>query len=260
MKLANLLNEAAILTARRHKDAVTEAEVLDAIDRVTIGLSLTPLLDSKKKWVIAYHEVGHALLMTLLKHSNPLDKVTIIPRSGGIGGFAKSMVKEEDLDNGLRSRAWLLDDITMTLGGRAAEVEVFGDSEVTNGASGDIQHVAERVRLMVTKLGMSDLGHVALDLDSDREVFLGRDWGSRSDYSEEMAVKIDQQVRQIVMHCYEEARRIIRENRVVMEKLVEVLLEKETIEGDEFRAIVEQYQQLDKQPVLSTGAVAVYPE
>ena len=258
--LANLLNEAAILTARRHKEAVTEAEVLDAIDRVTIGLSLTPLLDSKKKWVIAYHEVGHALLMTLLKHSNPLDKVTIIPRSGGIGGFAKSMVKEEDLDNGLRSRAWLLDDITMTLGGRAAEVEVFGDSEVTNGASGDIQHVAERVRLMVTKLGMSDLGHVALDLDSDREVFLGRDWGSRSDYSEEMAVKIDQQVRQIVMHCYEEARRIIRENRVVMEKLVEVLLEKETIEGDEFRAIVEQYQQLDKQPVLSTGAVAVYPE
>jgi cell division protease FtsH len=258
--LANLLNEAAILTARRRKDAVTEEEVLDAIDRVTIGLSLTPLLDSKKKWVIAYHEVGHALLMTLLKHSNPLDKVTIIPRSGGIGGFAKSMVKEEDLDNGLRSRAWLLDDITMTLGGRAAEVEVFGDSEVTNGASGDIQHVAERVRLMVTKLGMSDLGHVALDLDSDREVFLGRDWGSRSDYSEEMAVKIDQQVRQIVMHCYEEARRIIRENRVVMEKLVEVLLEKETIEGDEFRAIVEQYQQRDKQPVLSTGAVAVYPE
>jgi cell division protease FtsH len=258
--LANLLNEAAILTARRRKDAVTEEEVLDAIDRVTIGLSLTPLLDSKKKWVIAYHEVGHALLMTLLKHSNPLDKVTIIPRSGGIGGFAKSMVKEEDLDNGLRSRAWLLDDITMTLGGRAAEVEVFGDSEVTNGASGDIQHVAERVRLMVTKLGMSDLGHVALDLDGDREVFLGRDWGSRSDYSEEMAVKIDQQVRQIVMRCYEEARRIIRENRVVMEKLVEVLLEKETIEGDEFRAIVEQYQQRDKQPVLSTGAVAVYPE
>ncbi len=258
--LANLLNEAAILTARRRKDAVTEEEVLDAIDRVTIGLSLTPLLDSKKKWVIAYHEVGHALLMTLLKHSNPLDKVTIIPRSGGIGGFAKSMVKEEDLDNGLRSRAWLLDDITMTLGGRAAEVEVFGDSEVTNGASGDIQHVAERVRLMVTKLGMSDLGHVALDLDSDREVFLGRDWGSRSDYSEEMAVKIDQQVRQIVMRCYEEARRIIRENRVVMEKLVEVLLEKETIEGDEFRAIVEQYQQREKQPVLSTGAVAVYPE
>ncbi len=258
--LANLLNEAAILTARRRKEAVTEEEVLDAIDRVTIGLSLTPLLDSKKKWVIAYHEVGHALLMTLLKHSNPLDKVTIIPRSGGIGGFAKSMVKEEDLDNGLRSRAWLLDDITMTLGGRAAEVEVFGDSEVTNGASGDIQHVAERVRLMVTKLGMSDLGHVALDLDSDREVFLGRDWGSRSDYSEEMAVKIDQQVRQIVMRCYEEARRIIRENRVVMEKLVEVLLEKETIEGDEFRAIVEQYQQREKQPVLSTGAVAVYPE
>jgi cell division protease FtsH len=253
--LANLLNEAAILTARRRKDAITDEEILDAIDRVTIGLSLTPLLDSKKKWVIAYHEVGHALLMTLLKNADPLDKVTIIPRSGGIGGFAKSIIKDEDLDSGLRSRAWLLDRITISLGGRAAEVEVFGDAEVTNGASGDVQHVADLAREMVTKLGMSDLGHVALELDGDREVFLGRDWGSRSDYSEEMAVKIDQQVRQIVMHCYEEARRTIREHRAVMEKLVELLLEKETIEGDDFRAIVEQYKQRDKQPVLSLGSV-----
>jgi cell division protease FtsH len=253
--LANLLNEAAILTARRRKEAITDEEILDAIDRVTIGLSLTPLLDSKKKWVIAYHEVGHALLMTLLKNADPLDKVTIIPRSGGIGGFAKSIIKDEDLDSGLRSRAWLLDRITISLGGRAAEVEVFGDAEVTNGASGDVQHVADLAREMVTKLGMSDLGNMALELDGDREVFLGRDWGSRSDYSEEMAVKIDQQVRQIVMHCYEDARRTIRDNRVVMEKLVELLLEKETIEGDEFRAIVEQYKQRDKQPVLSSSSV-----
>ena len=254
--LANLLNEAAILTARRRKEAITDEEILDAIDRVTIGLSLTPLLDSKKKWVIAYHEVGHALLMTLLKNADPLDKVTIIPRSGGIGGFAKSVIKDEDLDSGLRSRAWLTDRITIALGGRAAEVEVFGDSEVTNGASGDVQYVADLAREMVTKLGMSDLGNVALELDGDREVFLGRDWGSRSDYSEEMAVKIDQQVRQIVMHCYDDARRLIREYRVAMEKLVEVLLEKETIEGDEFRAIVEQCKQSQKQPVLSSGSVA----
>ncbi len=252
--LANLLNEAAILTARRHKEAVTDQEILDAIDRVTIGLSLTPLLDSKKKWVIAYHEVGHALLMTLLKNADPLDKVTIIPRSGGIGGFAKSVIKDEDLDSGLRSRSWLLDRITIALGGRAAEVEVFGDAEVTNGASGDVQYVADLAREMVTKLGMSDLGQVALELDGDREVFLGRDWGSRSDYSEEMAVKIDQQVRQIVMHCYEDARRTIREHRVAMEKLVEVLLEKETIEGEEFRAIVEQCKALEKQPALSVSS------
>jgi cell division protease FtsH len=260
--LANLLNEAAILTARRRKEAITDEEILDAIDRVTIGLSLTPLLDSKKKWVIAYHEVGHALLMTLLKNADPLDKVTIIPRSGGIGGFAKSIIKDEDLDSGLRSRAWLLDRITISLGGRAAEVEVFGDAEVTNGASGDVQHVADLAREMVTKLGMSDLGHVALELDGDREVFLGRDWGARSDYSEEMAVKIDQQVRQIVMHCYENARRTIREHRAAMEKLVELLLEKETIEGDEFRAIVEQNKPREKQPAFSTSSVAAtaYPE
>ncbi len=255
--LANLLNEAAILTARRRKDCITDQEILDAIDRVTIGLTLTPLLDSKKKWVIAYHEVGHALLMTLLKNADPLDKVTIIPRSGGIGGFAKSIIKDEDLDSGLRSRAWLKDRITIALGGRASEVEVFGDAEVTNGASGDVQYVADLAREMVTKLGMSDLGNMALELDGDREVFLGRDWGSRSDYSEEMAVKIDQQVRQIVMHCYEEARRVIREYRVVMEKLVEVLLEKETIEGEEFRAIVEQYRQqmqMQKQSVFSASS------
>jgi cell division protease FtsH len=253
--LANLLNEAAILTARRRKDCITDQEILDAIDRVTIGLTLTPLLDSKKKWVIAYHEVGHALLMTVLKNADPLDKVTIIPRSGGIGGFAKSIIKDEDLDSGLRSRAWLTDRITIALGGRASEVEVFGDSEVTNGASGDVQYVADLAREMVTKLGMSDLGNMALELDGDREVFLGRDWGSRSDYSEEMAVKIDQQVRQIVMHCYEEARSVIREYRAVMEKLVEVLLEKETIEGEEFRTIVEQYkQQMQVQPVLSASS------
>ncbi|WP_404783433.1 ATP-dependent zinc metalloprotease FtsH [Altericista sp. CCNU0014] len=257
--LANLLNEAAILTARRRKECITDQEILDAIDRVTIGLTLTPLLDSKKKWVIAYHEVGHALLMTLLKNADPLDKVTIIPRSGGIGGFAKSIIKDEDLDSGLRSRSWLMDRITIALGGRASEVEVFGDAEVTNGASGDVQYVADLAREMVTKLGMSDLGNMALELDGDREVFLGRDWGSRSDYSEEMAVKIDQQVRQIVMRCYEEARRVIREHRPVMEKLVEVLLEKETIEGEDFRAIVEQYkQQTKKQPALSaSSAMAV---
>ncbi|MGH7999519.1 MAG: ATP-dependent zinc metalloprotease FtsH, partial [Brasilonema sp.] len=124
--LANLLNEAAILTARRRKEAITQLEIDDAIDRLTIGLTLNPLLDSKKKRLIAYHEVGHALLSTLLENADPLNKVTIIPRSGGVGGFSQQILNEEMIDSGLYTKAWLYDNITMTLGGKASEVEVFG--------------------------------------------------------------------------------------------------------------------------------------
>jgi cell division protease FtsH len=263
--LANLLNEAAILTARRRKESITNLEIDDAIDRVTIGLSLTPLLENKKKWLIAYHEVGHALLMTLLKNTDPLNKVTIIPRSGGIQGFAQQVFDEERVDSGLYSRAWLTDQITIYLGGRAAEVEIFGESEVTIGASSDLKAVANLAREMVTKLGMSDLGNIALE-DGDREVFLGRDWGSRSDYSEEMAVQVDRQVRQIVTHCYEMARRMIREHRPLIDKLVEILLDKETLEGDDFRTIVKQYtQQAIREPAFSISSmmatsITVLPE
>lgn len=241
-ELANLLNEAAILTARRRKDAIGMLEIDDAIDRVTIGLTLTPLLDSKKKRLIAYHEVGHALLMTLLKHCDPLDKVTIIPRSGGLGGFAKSLPNEESLDDGLLSRAQLVDRITMSLGGRAAEEEVFGHDEVTKGASGDIQAVAYYTREMVTRYGMSELGPLALET-SGGEVYLGRDWMPRpAEYSEEMATQIDHQIRAIVFRCHEEARRIIREHRPLIDRLVEMLLDQETIDGEVFRTLVTEYQ------------------
>ena len=241
--LANLLNEAAILTARRHKDAVSMLEVDDAIDRVTIGLTLTPLLDSKKKRLIAYHEVGHALLMTLLKNSDPLNKVTIIPRSGGVGGFAQQSFNEEMIDSGLYTRSWMTDRITIALGGRASEEEVFGSAEVTAGASGDIKAVADLAREMVTRYGMSDMGLVALESPAG-EVFLGRSIMPRQEYSEEVSTQIDRQVREIALRCYQEARRVIRENRSLVDRLVEVLLDKETIEGDEFRQIVEAYREV----------------
>jgi cell division protease FtsH len=242
-ELANMLNEAAILTARRRKDAITMLEIDDAIDRVTTGMTLTPLLDSKKKRLIAYHEVGHALLMTLLKNSDPLNKVTIIPRSGGIGGFAQQTFNEEMIDSGLYTRAWLLDRITIALGGRAAEQEVFGDAEITVGASNDIQVVANLAREMVTRYGMSDLGPFALE-SGNTEVFLGRDWMSRAEYSEEVATKIDQQVRQIAMHCYSEACRIVRDHRELLDQMVDLLLDQETIEGEQFRKIVAQFVDL----------------
>ncbi|WP_275414289.1 MULTISPECIES: ATP-dependent zinc metalloprotease FtsH [Spirulina sp. CCY15215] len=243
--LANLLNEAAILTARRRKEEITPLEVDDAIDRVTIGMTLNPLLDGKKKRLIAYHEVGHALLMTLLENTFPLSKVTIIPRSGGIGGFAQPLLDEDSLDSGNFSRAVLLDRITVSLGGRAAEQEVFGDAEVTIGAMGDVRAVANIAREMVTRYGMSDLGPMALE-PPDNEVFLGGGWQTRSEYSEEVSAKIDRAVRSLAFEGYEKAREIIRVHRPVMDRLVDLLIDQETIEGDEFRKIVASYVKLPK--------------
>ncbi|MEO0430307.1 MAG: ATP-dependent zinc metalloprotease FtsH [Cyanobacteria bacterium J06656_5] len=240
-QLANLLNEAAILTARRRKDSVTMEEIDDAIDRLTIGLTLTPLLDTKKKRLIAYHEVGHALVSTMLKHSDPLAKVTIIPRSGGIGGFASYLPKEDRVDDGLISYAELIDRITMALGGRAAEEIVFGSDEVTQGAANDIQQVTNIARQMITRFGMSELGAFAMEAPSSA-VFLGRsDLMQRSEYSEEMAAKIDNRVREIAMTAYNQARSMLKNNRSLLDRLVDRLVERETIDGEEFRGIVSEY-------------------
>jgi len=239
--LANLLNEAAILTARRRKETIANLEINDAMDRIMIGLTLNSLLDSKKKWMTAYHEVGHALVATMLKNADPVEKVTIIPRSGGIEGFTSFSLDDEMIDSeGLRSRSLLLNRITVALGGRAAEAEIYGDDEIDTGAGSDIQRVSSLAREMVTLYGMSDLGPVALE-SPNNQVFLGGEWGSRSQYSEEMADKIDLQVRKIAFDCYAEARRIISENRPLVDRLVEALLDLETIDGDEFRQIVNKY-------------------
>ncbi|MGC9503041.1 ATP-dependent zinc metalloprotease FtsH [Baaleninema sp.] len=251
--LANLLNEAAILTARRRKDAIGESEIEDAIDRVTIGLKLTPLLDSKKKRIIAYHEIGHAMMMTLLKNSDPLNKVTIVPRSGGIEGFAQPVLNEDMVDSGLYSRSWLLDRIRISLGGRAAETVVFGDAEVTIGAGQDLKVVTTLAREMVTLYGMSDLGPMALE-SPNNEVFLGRDLMPSSEHSEEMAVQIDRQVRTIAQKCFEETCQILRDNRPLMDRLVDLLIEKEEIDGDEFRRIVAQHATLPERQLAGTAS------
>ncbi|MEB3294669.1 MAG: ATP-dependent zinc metalloprotease FtsH [Synechococcales bacterium] len=235
--LANLLNEAAILTARRRKEAMTMQEVEDAIDRITIGLSMNPLLDSKKKRMTAYHEVGHALLMTLLKHSDALNKVTIIPRSGGIEGFTQPVPDPETVESGLYTRAWILDRITVALGGRAADAEVFGEDEIDSGASSDIRTVTRLARSMVTLYGMSDLGLLALESPNEDPYMRN----SGADYSEEIAIQIDRKIREIAKTCYQEARRILNEHRPLMDQLVELLLERETLDGDEFRQVVDAY-------------------
>ena len=234
--LANLLNEAAILTARRRKDTITILEIDDAVDRVVAGMEGTPLVDSKSKRLIAYHEIGHALVGTLLKDHDPVQKVTLIPR-GQAQGLTWFTPNEEQ---GLISRSQLKARITGALGGRAAEEVIFGAAEVTTGAGGDLQQLSGMARQMVTRFGMSDLGPLSLE-SQQGEVFLGRDWTTRSEYSESIASRIDAQVRSIAEECYESAKRIIREHRSVTDRLVDLLIEKETIDGEEFRQIVAEY-------------------
>ncbi len=247
--LANLLNEAAILAARRQRTAITSQDIDDAIDRITIGLTKPPLLDGKSKRLIAYHESGHALLMTLLPNADPLNKVTIIPRSSGAGGFAQQLPNEEQIDSGLYSRGWLLDRVIVGFGGRAAEEIVFGYGETTTGASNDLQQNTSLVRQMVTRFGMSELGPLMLD-SPNNEVFLGGGWTSRTEYSEDVAAKIDKQVREILDRCYERAISILSEHRTLLDRLADTLVEQETLDGDEFRAIVAEYTPL---PEKSAG-------
>ena len=240
--LSNLLNEAAILTARRHQSSIDAQALSDALERITMGLTAAPLQDSAKKRLIAYHEVGHALLTTLVPHADQLDKVTLLPRAGGVGGFARTMPDEDILDSGLISRAYLLARLVVLLGGRAAEMVVFGASEVTQGAAGDLQMVSRICREMVTRYGFSDLGPWALE-GEDAEVFLGRDWlRPQTPYSLATGNRIDRQVRDLASWALERAVTILTPRRQLMDELVELLIEEETIEGERFRQAVQTWQ------------------
>ncbi len=239
--LCNLLNEAAILTARRGRASLDDQMLNEALERITMGLTVAPLQDSAKKRLIAYHEVGHALLTTLLPAADRLDKVTLLPRSGGVGGFARTMPDEDVLDSGLISRAYLRARMVVAMGGRAAELVVFGPSEVTQGASGDLELVSRIGREMVTRYGFSSLGPVALEGDG-HEVFLGRDWlRSEPHYSRETGNRIDAQVRALAVEALEQAVALLAPRRALMDALVEQLIEHETIDGDRFRATVERH-------------------
>jgi len=198
-----------------------------------------PLVDSKTKRLIAYHEVGHAIVGTLLKYHDPVQKVTLIPR-GQARGLTWFMPSE---DQTLISRAQILARIVGALGGRAAEEVVFGDAEVTTGAGNDLQQVTSMARQMVTRFGMSNIGPLSLESQGG-DPFLGRAMNTSSDYSDSVATSVDGQVKLIVDACHEQAINIILNNRVVIDRLVDLLIEKETIDGQEFRNIVEEYSSL----------------
>ena len=235
--LANLLNEAAILATRYKKSTITKVEVNEAADRIIGGIAGTPLEDTKNKRLIAYHEVGHAITGSVLKCHDEVEKITLTPR-----GSAKGLTwftPEEDQT--LLSRSALLARIIATLGGRAAEQVIFGDSEVTTGASSDLQQVTNLARQMVTRFGMSNIGPMALEDENTGQVFLGGNMVPGSEYAENIADRIDEEVCKIIDYCEQKAIKIIFDNRVIIDLLVEKLMEIETMEGKEFRELLSTY-------------------
>ena len=228
--LANLLNESAILATRYKKQTITKNEVNEAADRIIGGIAGSTMEDTKNKKLIAYHEVGHAIVGSLLENHDDVEKVTLIPRGGakGLTWFAP----EEDQT--LVSRSQLLARIITTLGGRVAEKVVFGDPEITTGASNDLQQVTNIARQMVTRYGMSSIGPIALEDNNNEQFFLGGDNDAITD-------RIDTEVCKIINHCEQVATKIILDNRVIIDLIVEQLLDSETINGDEFRQLVQEY-------------------
>ena len=232
--LANLLNEAAILTARDNALAIGDAQIEKALERITMGLTAAPLQDNAKKRLIAYHEIGHALVAALTPGAGKVDKVTLLPRSGGVGGFTRFWPDDEVIDSGLLTRAALKARLVVALGGRAAELVVFGPSEVTQGASGDLQMVSQLAREMVTRFGFSSLGPVALE-GGGNEVFLGRDLvHTRPTYAESTGRAIDAQIRTLAKQALSEAIGLLESRRETMDRLVEALIAEETLHTERF--------------------------
>ncbi|MFM2431617.1 MAG: hypothetical protein RLZZ511_2830 [Cyanobacteriota bacterium] len=236
--LSNLLNEAAILAARRNLTEVSMDEINDAIDRVMAGPEKKDrVMSEKRKELVAYHEAGHALVGALMPDYDPVQKISIIPR-GQAGGLTWFTPSEDRMDSGLYSRSYLQNQMAVALGGRVAEELIYGDEEVTTGASNDLQQVARVAKQMVTRFGMSDrLGPVALGR-SQGSMFLGRDVMAERDFSDETAAAIDDEVRNLVDQAYRRCKQTLVENRAVLDKLANMLMEKETVDAEELQDLL----------------------
>ena len=236
--LSNLLNEAAILAARRNLTEISMDEVNDAIDRVLAGPEKKDrVMSEKRKTLVAYHEAGHALVGALMPDYDPVQKISIIPR-GRAGGLTWFTPSEDRMETGLYSRSYLENQMAVALGGRIAEEIIFGEEEVTTGASNDLQQVARVARQMVTRFGMSDrLGPVALGRQQGN-MFLGRDIVAERDFSEETAAAIDDEVRELVEVAYRRAKEVLLGNRHILDQLAQMLIDKETVDSDELQELL----------------------
>lgn len=232
--LANVVNEAAILAARADKEAVTADDMDEAIERVIAGPQKKSRIISKKELqVIAAHEVGHTVIARMTDHSDPVHKVSIIPRGQALG-YTLQLPLE---DKFLTSKSEFKDKLCILLGGRAAEEIVFG--EITSGASDDLNKTMAYARKMIMELGMSEkLGPISLPSSEEGEVFLGRDLSRHTTYSQELAKVIDEEIMALINNSYKRAKDIITQNRAAFDKLVQVLLEKEVVEAKEIDEIL----------------------
>lgn len=243
--LSNLMNEAAILTGRRNKEAISQREIDDSIDRIVAGMEGTPMTDGRSKMLVAYHEIGHALCATLTAGHDPVQKVTLVPR-GQAKGLTWFLPGE---DPSLISKQQIFARIVGALGGRAAEEVIFGDAEVTTGASGDLQQVTSMARAMVINYGFSEIGPFSLLDPSAQSQDMIMRMMARNSVSESLQAKIDSSVKTIATEAYEVALKHIAENREAMDTAVELLLEKETMTGDEFRAIVAKFADIPQENI-----------
>ena len=234
--LANLVNEAALLAARRDKDEINMSEMEEAVDRVIAGPERkTRIISEKEKVITAYHEAGHAIVGALLPNADPVHKISIIPRGQALG-VTMSLPTE---DRFMMSRSQLMAQLAMMLGGRAAENVTF--DEITTGASNDLERVTQTAKQMVTRFGMSDkLGPMSLG-HANQQVFMGRDFGAQPDYSDEIAFQIDKEIRRIVDESYDTAEDLLLRNRDLLEKLSKDLIEYETVDAKHLRNLVEEH-------------------
>ncbi len=241
--LANVLNEAALLAARRGKKKIYMQDCEDAIERVIAGPEKkSRIMSQKEKELTAFHEAGHALAGHFLPTVDPIHKISIIPR-GQAGGYTLALPLE---DKHYSTRTELLENVVFMLGGRAAEVVAL--KEISTGARNDLERATKTVRRMITEYGMSDeLGYMTFGHGHEEQVFLGRDISRDKNYSEEIAAAIDREIKRIMDESFEKCKQIIAEHRELLDKLANALLEKETIEGDAFVELIGEKPKLDKE-------------
>ena len=252
--LENLLNEAALLAARRDQKAITMTEIEEATIKVVVGTEKkSHKMSSKEKKLTAYHEAGHAVATFFLESQDPVHQISIIPR-GMAGGYTMSMPKE---DKSYTSKNDMLDELVVLLGGRVAESLILGD--ISTGASNDIERATEIARKMVTKYGMSEaLGPIAFGSGND-EVFLGRDFSHTRNYSENVASEIDEEINRIIVNAYNRCRSILEEHQDKLHKVAHYLYNHEKVDGDLFKELMTN-DALEIEPMVEADALSEQEE
>ncbi len=234
--LANLMNEAAIASARHNKKSIGQAELFEAAEKVIMGPERkSRVISQKEKEITAYHEGGHALVAAAVKDADPVQKVSIISR-GFAGGYTMKLPNE---DQHLKTRNQFMADLAMMMGGHVSEKLTFGD--VSTGASSDLKEASELARRMVTKYGMSELGPIVFG-KSEQMMFLGQEISNDKNYSERTASEIDQQIHALLFHAYTTAEKILKTHKAALQKIAETLIEKEVLEQDDFNAVLKPFK------------------